>query len=272
MKELWVPLSGAIAQQRNVDTIANNVANANTAGFKRDQVVFKEYLTAFEKGVEDIDLPRGEWSPEDFYRHYGAENAKVEVEGSFTDFEQGQLTPTGNPFDLALNGKGFLEVLTPQGIRYTRRTILSLSPDGTLVTDQGHPVLSKTQKEQAEQPNSNPQDRVIRLGQGQFNVNLQGDIFINNQQASTLSIVEFQDPHALMKQGHSQYINKFPENLKRDDIKTSVNQGFVEQSNVNAIAEMSELIKANRQFETIQRVIKAYDNISAKGVNEISKF
>jgi len=268
LKELWVPLSGAIAQQRNVDTIANNVANANTAGFKRDQVVFKEYLTAFEKGVEDIDLPRGEWSPADFYRHYGAENAKVKVEGSFTDFEQGQLTPTGNPFDLALNGPGFLEVLTPQGIRYTRRAILSLSQDGTLVTDQGHPVLSKAQGEQTE----NPQDRVVRLQQGQFNVNLQGDIFINNQQTNTLSIVEFQDPHALMKQGHSQYINNFAENLKRDDIKTSVNQGFVEQSNVNAIAEMSELIKANRQFETIQRVIKAYDNISAKGVNEISKF
>lgn len=234
--------------------------------------MFKEYLTALEKGVDDIDLPRKEWSPEDFYRTYGAEHAKVKVDGTFTDFEQGQLKPTGNPLDLALRGSGFLEVLTPHGVRFTRRAILALDPQGRLVTDQGHRVLSRLPEvaEGSEAPS--PQDRVIQVPPGQFNVNLQGDLFVNNQPLSQLSIVEFIDPQALKKEGTSAYINNDDQNLKRSEIGTSVHQGFVEDSNVNAIAEMSELIKANRHFESIQRVIKAYDNISAKGVNEISRF
>ena len=89
-------MSGAIAQQRNVETIANNVANAQTPGFKKDQLAFKEYLSAFEKGVHDIDLPNKEWSPEDFYHSYGAEQGHVRVDGSYTMHSQGQLTPTGN--------------------------------------------------------------------------------------------------------------------------------------------------------------------------------
>lgn len=273
MRELWVPLSGAIAQERKVDTIANNVANANTPGFKRDQIVFKEYLTAFEKGVEDIDLPRGEWSPEDFYRTYGAEHAKVKIDGSYTDFEQGQLTPTGNPFDVALQGNGFIEILTPHGVRFTRNAILSLGQDGHLVTSQGHHVLSRLNiGPDHEGPVPQPQERFIQLPPGQFNVNLQGDVFVNNQQISSLSVVEFNDLHALRKEGTSYFINNHQDNINRLNVSTSTHQGFVEQSNVNAVAEMSELIRANRNFESIQRVIKAYDSISAKGVNEISKF
>lgn len=273
MRELWVPLSGALAQQQKVDSIANNVANANTPGFKRDQLVFKEYLTSLEKRYDDIDLPRKEWAPADFYRSYGAENAKVKVDGSYTDFEQGQLTPTGNPFDLGLQGEGFLEVLTPHGVRFTRKAILTLSQDGKLVTDQGHPVLSQlSQTDDPEATVAKPQDRTIQLPPGQFNVNLQGDLFINNQPVAKLSVVEFRDKHTLKKEGASFFINDQADNLVRNDVKTSVHQGFMEQSNVNAIAEMSELIKANRHFESIQRVIKTYDNISAKGVNEISRF
>lgn len=273
MKDLWVPLSGAIAQQRNVETIANNVANANTPGFKRDQLAFKEYMTALDKGVEDIDLPNKEWSPEDFYRSYGAEYAQVRVDGSYTDFEQGQLSPTGNHFDVALHGEGFLEVLTPGGIRYTRRGSLTLDVDGNLTTDQGFKVLKKLDpSEQNERP-LQPEERFIKFSQpGPITITLQGDVLSGSNQVASLSVVEFNDRHALKKEGHSLFINPHGDNLKREDIKTAVHQGFMEQSNVNAVAEMSQLIKANRNFETIQRVIKAYDQVSAKGVNEISKF
>lgn len=273
MKELYVPLSGAIAQQKNVETIANNVANANTAGFKRDQLAFKEHLTALSKGVQDIDLPRGEWAPEDFYRSYGAENAQVRVDGSYTDFTQGQLTPTGNHFDLGLHGEGFFEVLTPAGVRYSRKGNFSLNSDAQLVTDKGFPVLQKLPEGLPAEDTPAPEERLIQLtGQAKMSVGLEGNVFSGDQKVGSLSVVEFNEPHALKKQGHSLFINNHPENLKRDGIKTAVHQGFIEQSNVNAVAEMSNLIKANRTFESIQRVIKAYDNISAKGVNEISKF
>ncbi|MEI8347644.1 MAG: flagellar hook basal-body protein, partial [Pseudomonadota bacterium] len=188
MKNLWVPVSGAIAQEKNVEVIANNVANANTPGFKRDQLTFKEYLTALEKGQDGIDLPNGEWRPEDFYRSQGAENAYVKVDGSYTIHDQGPLTPTGNPLDLAVNGPGFFEVLTPNGVRYTRKGNFSLNKDGNLVTDEGFPVLSKLNlPERApgseEGPGKDipsPEQRKINVGQGKVVVNLEGEVLVNN--------------------------------------------------------------------------------------------
>lgn len=279
LKELWVPLSGAIAQQRKVETIANNVANANTPGFKKDEVTFKEYLTTLNKGVEDIDLPNKEWAPEDFYRSQGAESSKVEVDGSYTIFEQGQLRPTKNPLDVGLFGKGFIEVLTPNGIRYTRKGMLSLENDGTLVTDQGHKVLSKLEippdiatNPEAVKALPKPEDRTIKVTGGSVSINLQGEVYAGNLKVGDMSVREFKDTHALRKEGNSLFINKDLDNISLLPSKTAVHQGYVEQSNVNAIQEMSELIKAHRHFESIQNVIKTYDNISSKGVNEISKF
>lgn len=268
MKELWVPLSGAIAQQRKVDTIANNVANANTPGFKKDQLTFKEYITALEKGHQDIDLPNKEWAPKDFYKSYGAEHAKVQVDANYTNFEQGQLSPTGNTLDVALRGKGFLEVQTPNGIRFTRRGMLSLRNDGTLITDQGYPVLAK-----GNDPLADAGSRTIQLPTSakSIAITLQGEIYADSQPVGKLNITEFNDIHALRKEGNSLFINQSAENFK-DSTQTSVHQGFVEQSNVNSIAEMSELIKAHRHFEAIQNVIKTYDQISQKGINEIGTF
>jgi flagellar basal-body rod protein FlgG len=278
LKDLWVPLSGAIAQQRNVEVIANNVANANTAGFKRDQLSFKEYLTVLKKGAEVVDLPNKEWKPEDFYHSQGAEHAQVEIDGSFTIHEQGQLSPTGNPLDLAITGKGFFEVLTPNGIRYSRQGNFTVAPDGFLVNHRGEYVLSKVElpdpKENPDQPAEVPpaKERRIAVAQGKISINMQGEIFSNNEKVSNLSLVEFKDLHALRKEGNSNYINKDNENILKSPLKSVVNQGFIELSNVNAIEEMSKLIKANRQFESIQRVIKTYDAMSSKGVNEIAKF
>jgi flagellar basal-body rod protein FlgG len=277
LKSIWIPVSGAIAQQRNVDTIANNVANANTPGFKKDQLIFKEHLTALEKGYDDIQLPNKEWAPKDFYNSHGSQNAYVKVVGNYTDHTQGQLTPTENPLDLAINGKGFFEVLTPNGIRFTRAGNFTLANDGSLVTTSGYPVLSKVDWKQldiegGETKIPTPNERTIKIPPGKLSINNLGEIFVNGNKYSDLSINEFNDIHALKKEGQSLFINERAENLSRTDIKASVHQGFVEQSNVNAVSEMSALINANRYFESIQKAIKAYDTITGKGVNEISKF
>ncbi|HXH73721.1 MAG TPA: flagellar hook-basal body protein [Bacteriovoracaceae bacterium] len=280
MKNIWVPLSGQVAQQRKVETIANNVANANTVGFKKDQLVFKEHLTALTKGVDDIDIPRGEFSPADFYHSQGAENAMVGVDGSFTIYEQGQLQPTHNPLDVALKGDGFIEVLTPTGVRFTRKGNFSLNKDSELVTDQGFKVLSALNMpdEKLRDPASagnvpKPEDRVLKIPTNSpITFSVEGDIFSKDGVIGKLSIVEFQDKHALRKEGNSLWITPDENNIVRNDVKTTVNQGFLEGSNVNAIEEMSELIKAHRHFESIQKAINAYDSISGKAANEIGKF
>lgn len=269
LKDLWVPLSGAIAQQRKVETIANNVANANTTAFKKDKLVFKEHLTAFQKGVQDIDLPNKEWRPKDFYKSYGAEHGKVLVDGSYTNFEQGQLTPTNNPLDLALNGRGFFEVETPTGVKFTRNGTFSISNDGFLVTNDGHYVLSQRG---SSQDNTASNRRLSIQGASKLDITRNGDIYSSNKKIGSLSVVEFKDTNALRKHAKSYFINPTKDNVLQSEIKTSVNQGFLESSNVNAISEMSNLIKANRHFESIQNVIKAYDSISSKVVNDIAKF
>lgn len=279
MKNIWVPLSGQVAQQRKVETIANNVANANTVGFKKDQLVFKEHLTALTKGVEDIHIPRKEFSPDDFYHSQGAENAMVAVDGSFTIFEQGQLTPTNNPLDVGLQGNGFLEVLTPAGVRFTRKGNLTINREGELVTDHGYRVLSaiNATEEVLRGPAADnlprPEERTIRLPtNSKVTINREGEILTRDGIINRLSVVEFKDQHALRKEGNSLFITPDETNISRTDIKTSVNQGFLEGSNVNAIEEMSELIKAHRHFESIQKAINAYDQISGKAANEIGKF
>jgi flagellar basal-body rod protein FlgF len=280
LKNIWVPLSGQVAQQRKVETIANNVANANTTGFKKDQLVFKEHLTALTKGVEDIDIPRKEFSPADFYHTQGAENAMVAVDGSFTIFEQGQLVPTHNPLDVALQGDGFVEVLTPTGVRFTRKGNFSLNKEGELVTDQGFRVLSAlnikedTLRDPASQESvPPPEERVIRVPtNSKLTISLDGDLLTKDGLINRLSVVEFKDKHALKKEGNSLFITPSEENIIRTNTKTTVNQGFLEGSNVNAIEEMSELIKAHRHFDSIQKAINAYDSISGKAANDIAKF
>lgn len=277
MKNIWVSVSGALAQQKNVETIANNVANANTPGFKKDQLVFKEYLTALDKGVEDIDLPNKEWKPKDFYKTYGAQNAYVKADGSYTNFQQGQLTPTSNPLDLALRGKGFFEVLTPNGTRYTRRGLFTVNNQGNLVTDQGYAVLNKMDWAALKTEGAKnltvpkPEERKISIGGGNVTVNMQGEVYQQGKKIGDLSVVEFKDMHTLKKEGNSLYINSEKDNIE-NSTKTVVNQGFIEESNVNAVLEMSELIKANRQFESIQKAMKAYDSITGKSVNDIARF
>ena len=272
LKNIWVPLSGQIAQQRKVETIANNIANANTAGFKKDRLAFKEHLTALTKIPDDLDMPTGDWKPDDFYRSQGAENAYVKVDGSYTDFEQGALNPTNNPLDLALNGKGFFEVLTPAGIRFTRGGNLSLNAQGELTTAQGYKVLAKLDPE-ADSSGSTPDARVIKLPPGQkVSISREGDIYNQSGMVGSLSVVEFKDLDAVRKEGHSLVINNDAENIQRSKVSTSVNQGFIEGSNVNAIKEMSELINAHRHFENIQKAINTYDAISSKIVNDIAKF
>lgn len=280
MKNIWVPLSGQVAQQRKVETIANNVANANTVGFKKDQLVFKEHLTALTKGLDDVDIPRKEFSPADFYHSQGAENAMVTVDGSFTIFEQGTLIPTQNPLDIGLQGEGFIEVLTPTGVRFTRKGNMSLSREGELVTDQGFKVLSALNVPESSLrdpasigPVPSPEERILKVPTNtKLTISNDGEVLTRDGSVGKLSIIEFKDTHALRKEGNSLYISPDEMNINRSNIKTTVNQGFLEGSNVNAIEEMSELIKAHRHFESIQKAINAYDQISGKAANELGKF
>jgi flagellar basal-body rod protein FlgF len=155
-KGIYSAVSGAMAQSSRLDTIANNLANVNTTSFKKDRQVFSEYLAANEKPQDVIQAPRIPASVESFYDMQGGDTAYVNPAGTYTNFEQGALKSTGSAMDMAIEGKGFFEVLTPQGVRWTRNGSLQIDGNGRLTTKEGFPVLRDGQND--------PAQRTIQLG------------------------------------------------------------------------------------------------------------
>jgi flagellar basal-body rod protein FlgF len=265
-KGIYSALSGAMAQGQQLDTIANNIANANTPGFKSDKNAFKEYLTILEKAPDVNSVPRIPASVESFFDMQGTDKSYVTMDGTFTDHTQGGVRATGNSLDIALEGKGFIEVLTPQGPRYTRKGTLSLSSEGMLVNTDGLPVLRKDDggTPATERTITIPDNTPLTFTQN-------GGIFQNGQSIGDLSIVEFEKNDHLKKIGNALYTSTDPTILPSQTPQTQVHQGFLENSNVNIVKEMTDMIQATRNFESSQRVIKAYDEMDSRLVNDVPK-
>ncbi|WP_413583402.1 flagellar basal-body rod protein FlgF [Bdellovibrio sp. HCB288] len=269
VKGVYTALSGAMAQSTKLDTIANNLANVNTPAFKRDQQLFQEYLTANEKPPEVIQVPRDVASIESFYNMQGGDKSYVDTKGTFTDFSQGGLKPTGNTFDVAIDGKGFFEVATPGGVKLTRAGNFSLDGNGQLVTKDGHPVLRADAAGGAD-----PASRVFRFepNGGAVNIADNGDVFQGANNLGKLSLVNVTDPDSLQKMGSSLYGFKPNMNAEVTNIANpSVRQGFLETSNVNVVQEMTDMIQTNRVFESTQKAISVYDQMAEKMVNVVGK-
>ncbi|MCB0412958.1 MAG: flagellar basal-body rod protein FlgF [Bdellovibrionales bacterium] len=263
-KGIYTALSGAMAQSQRLDTIANNIANTNTASFKKDKQTFYEYLTAAEKNPDSIQTTKVPASIESFYELNGADRGFVDSSGTYTDFTQGQLKPTGNKLDVALQGKGFFEILTPNGPRLTRNGQFQVDANGRLVTRQGYPVLSEG--------TGDPQQRTIQLNSNNVTVSYSGEIYEGNDLAAKFALLNVVNPESLKKSGQSFY--DYKENMNpilqaADEVQTK--QGFVEASNVNIVTEMTDMINATRTFESTQKAIKAFDQINQKLAIDVPK-
>lgn len=266
-KGVYTALSGAIAQSTKLDTIANNIANVNTPGFKKDKQVFEEYLTANQKPPQVIQAPRITASIESFYDMQGGDKSYVDTKGTFTDFSQGGLKPTGNALDLAIDGKGFFEIATPQGVRLTRAGNFTLDGNGQLVTKEGYPVLK------ASEPGADPATRTIRMtGAGAISISDNGEVFQGTESLGKVSVVDVTNVDSLHKLGSSLYGFKPGMNAEvTNQQNPSLKQGFLETSNVNIVQEMTDMIMTNRVFESTQKAISTYDSISDKLVNVVGK-
>lgn len=256
-----------MAQSLQMDTIANNIANVNTPGFKRDTQVFNEYLTANEKEQTGIPVPRIPASIESFYDMQGGDQSFVDSKGTFTDYSQGSLKTTGNPLDLAIDGEGFFEIATPDGVKLTRSGNFTMDGNGRLVTKEGHFVLRNGGE------GANPEARAITLnGSQSLTVNDQGDIFQGTDLVARVSVVDVAEKDSLQKLGNSLYGFKrghSPEIISK--ALPSLKSGFIETSNVNVVKEMTDMIKTQRVFESTQKAISAYDSMNDKLVNIVGK-
>ena len=253
-----------MAQSSRLDTIANNLANVNTSSFKKDRQVFSEYLSAYEKPSDVIQVPRVPASIESFYDMQGGDNSYVNPAGTYTNFEQGGLRPTGSPLDLAIEGKGFFEVMTPQGLRWTRNGGMQIDNSGQLVTKEGLPILKEGQ--------GDPAQRAIKVSSRNITISQKGEVFDNGNLAGKLALVDFAKPDDLQKVGSSLYTLKTTAGsapLPAEEAR--IHQGFMEASNVNVVEEMTDMISANRVFEAAQKAIKGHDQMDDKLINVVGK-
>ena len=265
MKGIFTALSGALAQTTKIDTIANNIANVNTTGFKRDQQTFGEYLTAMEKEPQVIQVPRVPSSIESFYEMNGGDKAFVNSTGTYTNFEQGSLKHTGGKLDLAIDGAGFFEISTPSGVQLTRSGNFTIDGNGQLVTKNGYAVLLEGDEM------ADPEQRTVRFsGKAQAYISDAGEVFDGERNLGKVSLLQIKNPDSLLKVGNNNYSIK--PNMEAEFSKVTapnLKQGFLETSNVNIVNEMTEMITAQRVFEGTQKAISAYDAMADKLINVV---
>ncbi len=234
---IYVALSGAIAQSMNLDSTAQNLANASTDGYQRMRPIFREELS--RAGSHDPGL------------HYSS------LAGSKLDTSRGELRATGRPLDFAMPQGTYLAVSTPAGERYTRAASLSVGIDGTLRTVRGDAVMSD---------GGNP----IRIAGDPSNLRIDdsGQVRQGDAVVSRVKLVTFSQPASLT---HDQgpLLMATQESGAATPSRGPLEVGHVEQSNANVVSSMTDLVTASRTFEAFQRVIDTFRDEDRKVVTTV---
>ena len=280
VRGLYTGASGMNAQQQRLDTIANNLANVDLNGYKRDTTITKAFPELLMRRMNDDGVYVFPIGSVDTMPIVGRLGTGVEVNEVYTDFQQGAMKQTENDFDLALEGQGFLTVQTAQGERLTRNGAFLIDSDGYLVTKDGDKVLGE--------------QGPIKLKQNNFMIHEDGTIWQNaalaaddrrlvssqeNQWEATelvdrLKIVDVKRKRYLEKQGNSYWktTDESGEATVLDgSARPKVRQGFLEGSNVNPVTQMVEMIEVNRAYDANQRTIQTEDSLIGKLWNEVVK-
>ncbi len=244
---IYSALSGSQIQFVRLDLIANNLANVNTVGYKRDMMDvanFHQTLTSYLSSLdEESPTPPIEFAT---------------VQGIYNDTSQGGVEQTGNPLDVAIVGEGYFAIQTPLGTRYTRAGNFQLSPTRTLVTSQGHSVLGQ----------GGPITIPPTTGGGEILIDEKGNISSEGNQAGTLKIVDFADSSVLVKEGANVFVLSDP-NAQPSTPEFTIAHASLERSNVNTVTEMVNMIDAQRSYEAYQKAMKSMNNADSKEIQTL---
>ncbi len=253
MRSLSIAATGMLAQQTNVDVISNNIANINTTGYKRNRAEFQDLLYQTTRRVGSASADSGELVPAGVKVGVGVRTAAV-----YRVNEQGPLVATDNSLDVAINGKGFFQVQMPSGeIAYTRAGSFQLSPTGLLVTQDGYQV----------QPGITlPSDAIdVSINDsGTISVKIDGQSTL--QQVGQLELATFPNENGLDSIGNNLLLESPSSGSPVTGTPGSagfgqMRQRFLETSNVNIVAEITNLITAQRAYEMNSKVIETSDQM-----------
>lgn len=249
---LYTAYTGMLAQQQKLDTISNNLANVNTAAFKKDSVVFESFEQMYMSRINDPEEPG--------VHRIGKATFGVKVGEIFSNFEQGPLQQTDDPLNLALDGSGMFAVGTydKEGNlieKYTRDGSFGLNSKGQVVTKDGYFLLGE--------------NGPITLNSNDVRIIEDGKILDGSTKIDQIKIMDFENTNTMKKVAGGIFEKTEATNAK--EFSGKVVQGFIEGSNVNSIEEMVNMINVMRTYESNQKIISTYDETMGKAVNEVGR-
>ncbi len=238
----YIGLSRQLVLQRQMDMIANNIANMNTTAYKAQTMMFAEYL-----------VPQGRTGA----AAVGYDMSMVQDVAMMRRMSPGIIRQTGNALDLAIKGKGYFVIETPDGLRYTRNGRFMTDLEGLLVNRAGYPVLDVD-------------SRVIELNPSDPNLDISTDGTISTSAGAVarLQVAIFQNEQKLEELGNSLYASKETPELAET---SQILQGALEGSNVNAIREMTEMMTVLRSYQSVQRLLTANHEMQRRAISTLGK-
>ena len=272
--------SGMMAEQIRLDVVANNLANVDKPGFKRDTTSFKAFPEMLASRTEDDGVVIFPLGSTDIRPYIGRIGTGVEVNEVFTEWEQGSLRETGNQLDIALVDRGFFAIETPFGERYTRNGSFLIDRDYYLVTKEGYKVMGENGYIQIKTNNFN----IDEEGRVSINMRYQdNDDFVqfndnkweNETILDTLKIVRFENERYLKKEGDSFWVDteiSGPAYISQKGLdRPKVLSRFLEMSNVNPVNEMVRMIEVQRAYELNSKTISTHDTLGGRVINEVGR-
>jgi flagellar basal-body rod protein FlgF len=234
-----IGLSRQIGLQRQMDVVANNIANINTTGFKAETLLYEEFEmpVARDQDFQPADQPllfTQDWA-------------------TIHDLAAGSIEQTGNPLDVALSGDGFFAVQTPNGERWTRAGSFQIDSTGLLVDYNGNAVMGDGGE--------------IRFdpSEGDITIDSTGGVSTSAGSKGHLRIVEFDNPQELAREGD----NLFSGGTPNANVGTRVVQGSIERSNVSGVGEMTEMIRVQRAYESLASMMQRQDEIRSSAIRRL---
>ena len=239
-----VALSRQVALARELDVVANNIANLNTTGYKADGSLFEEYLNSAGQSGGSVSF--------------------VQDRGVWHDMSQGPIERTGNSLDVAIDGKAFLVVQTPRGERYTRNGSMQIDATGQLVTSDGNPVLGEGGPIRLQ-----PNDRQVSISRdGTISVR-EGNSKVDSVRGK-LRLVTFANPQQLQKDGSSTF-NAADGVSAQPTTTAGVVQGAIEKSNVRGVVEMSRMIEITRSYTQIASLMQQQNDLGTAALDKLAE-
>lgn len=267
----YASAAGMVTQFNRLDTIANNLANVNTDGFKQDNLIVGDFMRIYQEKRDELPNKNNTKEAAKFINR--TMTRAPQIVDSYTNYSVGTLQKTANPLDLALSKEGlFFAVKTPQGVKLTRDGSFTMNDEGVLVTKQGYEVLSddyiKTGKGQISFANS---DSIIAIDKnGQISTNVPNTTTLT--QNKKLFIAQPKDLSLLTKEGDNLYAFKDIKDIATVEESGALSQGFVEKSNVNAVKMMTQMIETNRLVGMYQKAMSTQmDDMNREAIEKLAK-